>query len=362
MTTCFIALCFDDLPRIDACLDSIAACARPGDRVILVDDGSGDGSDRRLEVRAQAGFGPEVAVTPMLLAVHTMGGIGIPANTGLARALADPGCATVCFVLGGDSLDPAGFETCRDRFEGSDRDILICGHDGETAGEAEALRDLALRADPAPGRKLYRADFLRRHGLRFPEGAFFQEEAPFHWEVCLRAGRIGFQAAPLGLSGSEAPVTAALTSTFDHHATIRDMVATLAPERQEALADWLAASMARDLDRLPPDGYWPYAARAAACLTALPPGEWALFHQRHGLTPIGAMAEALRNGNIPGVVTAWMQAGQIRRQAVEMAALRDRVTALETELRRLPRHSPAAEITRFQALMALPHPPPPGKG
>ena len=118
MTLSFVVTSYNILPYIGRCLASLAACARPGDRVIAVDDGSTDGTAEALEtLLAESGFDPEVALHPVLLGSNTMGGVGIAANTGLHAALSDPGCAAVFFVDGDDWLEPAGFQACRRAFE-----------------------------------------------------------------------------------------------------------------------------------------------------------------------------------------------------------------------------------------------------
>lgn len=217
MRLSFIVTSYDILPYIDRCLNSLAAVVQPGDRVILIDDGSEDGTANRVAGRAAAGFGPGVSVLPVLFGTNTIGGVGIAANTGLIEALGEPGCEGVFFVDGDDWLEPSGFRAARSVFAASEADVLLGNYEeyDEQSGsrrqadagrwrrvpglgdDLEAARDLALSMIAVPWRKFYRADFLRRHRLRFPEGRFFFEDNPFHWAVCLAAGHIAFHDAVL---------------------------------------------------------------------------------------------------------------------------------------------------------------------
>lgn len=393
----FIVTTYDILPYLGRCLASLAACARPGDRVIVVDDGSADGTADRLEsLLEQAGFDPGVALQPILLGTNTIGGVGIAGNTGLSAALSDPGCATVFFVDGDDWLDPAGFRACRRAFEAAPSDILIANYaeydDAEDshrrpadaalwarvrhlpAGEVEAARRLALRLIAVPWRKFYRADFLRAHRLRFPEGDFFFEDNPFHWEVCLKAGSIAFHDRVLCQHRINRPgQTMASTGTelsafFTHYDTIRASLRAARPEAaaelEAAALTWLLNNMSWHVTRLRPGAFWPYAARAARALAAVPDPVWQAVAPSFAERAIGQVAGALRQGDVTGIVGIWMQAAQM----AEIAALRERVAALEAGQTALAEGLPRAlerterqvsalqEIQRFQALTALPDP------
>lgn len=382
MTLSFIVTTYNIVPYVERCFASLTACARPGDRVIVVDDGSTDGTAEELEtLLAQSGFAPGVALHPILLGTNTIGGVGIAGNTGLYEALSDPQCEAVFFVDGDDWLEPAGFVACRRAFEAAQTDILIGNYAeyDETedrhrrpadaalwgrvrrlpAHDREAVQRLALAMIAVPWRKFYRANFLRAHRLRFPEGDFFFEDNPFHWEVCLRAGSITFFDRVLCQHRINRPgQTMASTGTelsafFDHYDTIRAALPTQDVELEATALTWLLNNMTWHLGRLQPAAIWPYAARAARVLASVPEPVWQKVATKFA-GEIGPAAEALRQGDVAGVVGIWMQ-------AAEVAALQERIKDLEATLKALQRpleHSAEQvsalhEIQRFQALTAL---------
>lgn len=389
MILSFIVTTFDVLPYLDRCLASLAACARPGDRVIVVDDGSGDGTAERIEtLLAESGFAPGVVLQPILLGANTMGGVGIAGNTGLHAALSDPACEAVFFVDGDDWLVPKGFRLCRSAFEAAQNDILVANYaeyneaedsyrrPADTAlwaqvprlpaGDTEAARTLALKMIAVPWRKFYRADFLRAHKLRFPEGDFFFEDNPFHWEVCLKAETIGFFSHGLCLHRFNRPgqtmgsTGLELTAFFTHYDNIRAMVRAARPngdpELKAAALTWLLNNMSWHVNRLEEDAFGPYATRAVRTLADVPEPVWQAAIPKFADQPIGHIAEALRRGDVTGVVAIWMQSAQ----AEALSALQARIDALEAAQERLPlariseQLSALTEIQRFQALTALP--------
>jgi len=225
-----------------------------------------------------------------------------------------------------------------------------------------------------PWRKFYRADFLRAHRLRFPEGDFFFEDNPFHWEVCLAAGSIAFHDRMLCQHRINRPgQTMASTGTelsafFTHYDTIRASLRTTLPKEaaglEVAALTWLLNNMSWHVDRLRPGAFWPYAARAARELAAVPDPIWQAVARAFSDRAIGQVAAALRQGDVAGIVGIWMQAAQ----RTEIAALRKRVEALGAGQAALAEGLPGAlehterqlralqEIQRFQALTALPGP------
>lgn len=386
----FVVTSYNILPYIDRCLDSLAACVRPGDRVVLVDDGSSDGSAERIAERAAAGLGAGVTVTPVLFGTNTIGGVGIAGNTGMAEVLADPALAGLFFVDGDDWLEAPGFHACRAAFERSGADILI-GNYAEydeakdshrrpadaarwarvpalrRGGTGEAARDLALAMIAVPWRKFYRSDFLRRHGLRFPEGRFFFEDNPFHWAVCLKAESIAFHDALLCQHRINRPgqtmasTGAELAAFFDHYRTIRGLLPTGDETARAGTAlDWLLNNMAWHVERLAPSAYWAYAGRAAQVLAEVPEPVWQAAAERFASTQIGAVAGALRRGDVPGVVAVWAASrtqsllsgvqSHLRRLETALADQGQRTGELERQMRI------GQEIARYAALRDLPMP------
>jgi len=393
----FIVTTYDILPYLGQCLASLAACARTGDRVIVVDDGSTDGTADQLgALLDQAGFNPGITLQPILLGANTIGGVGIAGNTGLHAALSDPACEAVFFVDGDDWLEPAGFRACRRAFEAARSDILIANYaeynEAEDshrrpadaahwaqvrhlpAGDTEAARRLALKMIAVPWRKFYRADFLRDHHLRFPEGDFFFEDNPFHWEVCLKARSITFHDRVLCQHRINRPgqtmasTGTELTAFFAHYETILATIRTVRPGGEDGLEaaalTWLLNNISWHLPRLRTNAFWPYAAHAARVLAKVPAPVWEAVAPSFDERVVGQVAGALRQGNVTGIVGIWMQGAQM----AEIAALRERVEALEAgqtvlaeglhrALERTEQQvSALQEIQRFQALTALPDP------
>ena len=209
MSVSFIITSYNIDPYIEKCLSSVLDCARAGDQIILVDDGSKDRTTELIRsFMARPDLPDDVELVPVFLGTNTFGGVGIAANIGMDHAHRD----TVFFVDGDDWLNPAAFTICRDVFEARGVDFLLTNYleyDEELdqtrvpadqarwpliqGGLSKAeRRDLALSMIAVPWRKFYRRDFLRAHNLRFPEGDYFFEDNPFHWAVCRAASSFSF--------------------------------------------------------------------------------------------------------------------------------------------------------------------------
>jgi glycosyltransferase involved in cell wall biosynthesis len=195
-------------PYLRQCLDSIAAQTLPPDRyeVILVDDKSTDGSfDICREYGAKHRNFHVIA-----LPEHTPGGCGIPSNIGIRTALG----TYTGFVDGDDYVRPEMFEELLREALDHDADITLCDQwrldeasgsvlDGPDTDKFRLLDSPAflhlpdrekkiwyLNLDTPPWLKIYKASFLRKEKLVFPEGDFFFEDIVFHWQSILRASRI----------------------------------------------------------------------------------------------------------------------------------------------------------------------------
>ncbi len=328
MNISFIITSYNVAPYIGQCLDSLKACLRPGDEVILVDDGSSDQTDVMAEKRFAKGFGRDIASHLILLGTNTYGGVGIPANIGLSHATRD----AIFFVDGDDWLEAAGFKSARVVFDATAPDILIGNyleHDEATgkvrspsdihrwadlpdAGTSlDTVRLLALSMISVPWRKFYRRAFLDRAGLRFPEGDFFFEDNPFHWQVCRAAGSIRFHDTILCRHRTNRPgQTMAATGIeflafFDHYETIRSSIDTSETVLQRAALEWLVNNMSWQIGRMTPSVFWAYAARAVQVLEGQS-AHWSALRHRYAGSAIGGMVEALVRGEIAGTVAAWM--------------------------------------------------------
>ncbi len=292
MSTAFVVTTFDVAPYVGRCLASVAACARPGDQVIVVDDGSTDGTDavaRQALDRLAAG----VAGDLIALGANTPGGVGTAANIGMDAAARDH----LVFVDGDDWMAPGGYAAAMEvaRRTGADVTIADYREHHEATGESRRPADRALWSVAAPDvpdrlralrhiavpwRKVYRSAFLREAGPRFPEGDFFYEDNPFHWRVCLAAERFAFVPAviahhrigragqTMGASGIE------LTAFFGHYRTIQGALPPAEPALAVEALGWLLENMAWQLGRLSPEAILPYAAAAAECLAEVPGAVW----------------------------------------------------------------------------------------
>lgn len=344
MRLAFVVTAYNIETFIGPCLQRLAPCLQAGDQLIVVDDGSSDETGAAIETALEALEAPEVTITPIYLGTNTPGGVGIPGNVGIREALAGP-CEGLFFVDGDDLVCPEGLAAARRRFEAADCDLMIADYrvlqdpDGHllpppdaalwqemaTAADAEARRQLALRMVGVPWRKFYRMALLRGAELRFPEGAFFYEDGPFHWQACLAARdirfvqevvchhRIGRAGQTMAARGIE------LAAFFDHY----DRIIAGLPRgryRPDALR-WLLENMAWHVDQLAPEAYWAYGARAQQTLARVTPGDWRALQGDPVAERASAMALALAQGQLAAVVAGW-----------QGRAVMQRMTQLETRI------------------------------
>lgn len=328
MTISFIITTFNIRPYIQQCLESLRPCLRPGDQVILVDDGSTDGTDEVVRnFIEQRGFGREVRWTPVWLGTNTIGGVGIPGNIGLDHVE----CDTVFFVDGDDYLIPDAFLKARQDYEANPTDICFTDYleFDEKAGrtkppadarkwdalharmEPEAVRLAGLGLIAVPWRKFYRTEFLRRHQLRFPEGDFFFEDNPFHWRVCTLARTIGFTrriichhrvnrpGQTMASTGEE------LSAFFTHFDTILAELPEGRDDLRRQAARWMIGNMSWQIPRLKQSAFIPYATRAHEALQQINDAEWQVLSSDMASTRVLYYAARLRQGGIWDVVEAW---------------------------------------------------------
>jgi len=356
MKISFIVTTYNVAPYIAQCLDSLTPCMRPGDQLIVVDDGSTDDTPELITaaldaIPAEAGL----TCTPVYFGTNTHGGVGIAGNIGLDEARGE----AVFFVDGDDYLDPVGFTAARTRFEAGNADILIANYQtedsetGKTADPADtplwtpagaagrSPQHLALAMISVPWRKFYRREMLEQApALRYPEGDFFFEDNPFHWDVCLRAQHIEFcnqrvcfhrvkrQGQTMQSRGNE------LAAIFTHYDTIR---AKLSP-RDHTLAvmamRWLLGNISWQLGQLSFAAGGPYALRAAAAIQAFDEDLW----QQQLLPmiadhPVATYAHILRHEGAAAFLTLWRQ--DQNRQSLDrveraLSGLQQRLQRLES--------------------------------
>ena len=380
MNISFVVTTFNIERYVRQCLESLRHCLRAGDQVILVDDGSTDETEQVIrDFVEEGGFGEGVRWTPIWLGVNTIGGVGIGANIGMDHAE----CETLFFVDGDDYLIPEGFRKARRAYEAHPTDIRIVDYleyderadrtrlpadaarwDG--LSELESFEDKRLAAIgliAVPWRKFYRRAFLQRHRIRFPEGDFFFEDNPFHWQVCTKAESIAFSreivchhrinrpGQTMASNGAE------LTAFFTHYRTIASALPGDRPDLRLQAARWLVNQMSWHIPRLQPAAYRAYAVRAQETLQRVADTEWEALSADMAEKAVWHYADRLRRGGAWEVVEAW-QANEDRKVqrgiARDLRDLRQMLRSLEGQVKTsreiLQAQQAIDEFAAFQAL------------
>ena len=166
---------------LGSCLESIAEQTFADLEVVLVDDGSPDRSGEIAEEFARGREGWRV--------LHVdNGGLGRARNIGLDAAVAD----YVAFVDSDDVVPRDAYELMMHAIEGSGSDIVSGGvlrYDGartrpsglhrravpETRIATHVRHMPSLLYDTTAWNKIFRRRFLVEHGLRFPEGVYYED-------------------------------------------------------------------------------------------------------------------------------------------------------------------------------------------
>ena len=293
----FIITSYNIAPFIGNSLESVARVALPGDQVIIIDDGSDDGTDGLIRAHIETGiFADGVALKLLFLGVNTFGGVGISANIGLSEAKNE----TVFFVDGDDWINETGFKQARKHWNNKDLDILLTNYkvfNQElstyeapadqwlwkkllTSKEFASAPESALEFIAVPWRKFYRKDLIEEKKIRFPEGDFFFEDNPFHWDVCLNANSIGFidrvtcyhrvnrTGQTMASSGTE------LAAFFEHFETIMSKHASGKENVQLLAVRWLLNNMSWHLRRISDAAFYKYAKEANRVLQLVDDTVW----------------------------------------------------------------------------------------
>ena len=177
-------------PFIDLLLASLARQSMtPEDfEVVFVDDGSSDGTERRLDTLAHTA--PNVRV----IHIPNSGWPGRPRNVGIDAAEGD----FVLFVDHDDELGDEALERMYDYATINSSDVVVGkeGRRNKTWGTGPLFvrnrPKATLEDDPAlllllTPHKLFRRDFLREHDLRFLEGPRRLEDHAFVISAYFRA-------------------------------------------------------------------------------------------------------------------------------------------------------------------------------
>ena len=177
-------------PYLRQCLNSLAAQTYPHVEIILVDDGSSDGSDqvcreyaerdgRFQYVRLSANRGPSVA-----------------RNVGVRQAAG----AFISFVDADDYVEPGLLERLHCSLTRNGADISACGAAGirleigpaRSYSRVEAVCCLAKGSpfNHVPWGKLYRTDLAR--SCPFDENVFYSEDLLFLYQALKRSGKVSY--------------------------------------------------------------------------------------------------------------------------------------------------------------------------
>ncbi|WP_369169771.1 glycosyltransferase family 2 protein [Streptomyces sp. R28] len=205
-----VVIGYDDAAHVTTAVRSALAQGPVVREVVAVDDCSTDGSAELLARLA--------ATEPRLKVVRrrvNSGGCGSPRNTGLDRVTSP----YVMFLDSDDVLPPGAVDALLAAATGADAEVAggLCvrrelpGRRGLPGGrELPGRRDVPWQAplyaahavferpaqrprlvhDTLCVNKLYRTDFLREHGIRFPEGRFLYEDFVFTARVLAAGPRL----------------------------------------------------------------------------------------------------------------------------------------------------------------------------
>lgn len=179
--------------EIEACLASLTGQSLPQSEyeVILVDDGSTDGTGQRLDAVA--------ATVPNVRVIHLdpSGAPGRPRNVGLDAARG----RYVYFVDADDEIAPTTIERLSAEADRQAADVVFGKHASASVPRGQAMfhrnrSRMTLKSTPAlldsslAPNKLFRVDFLRDAGIRFPEGWRLMEDQYVVLQAYFRARRI----------------------------------------------------------------------------------------------------------------------------------------------------------------------------
>ena len=186
---------------LEECLESVERQTYRDLEILFVDDGSTDGT---LEIaRSHAESDPRIRVMTQRNQYA-----GVARNNGMAKAKGD----YLLFLDSDDVFEPSMVELLVARAEETDADVVVCRStafdegDGSTYPLSHALRgvdmDATLSGDQLAGRlfqdfvgwpwdKLFRASFVRKHGLRF-QALRTTNDAFFVFMALALADRISF--------------------------------------------------------------------------------------------------------------------------------------------------------------------------
>lgn len=180
---------YEAMPYLVECLASVEAQSLAPERieVIAVDDGSSDGTGECLEE-----FAARAAMPVTVIRQDNSGGPSGPRNVGLGKA-----CGRYVFFLDADDrLGPEALERMVAMADRNGTDVVLGRVEGINRVPPRTMWGQTLeRTDvfssnikfTLSAQKLFRREFLERHGMRFDESLWTGEDALFTMEAYLRA-------------------------------------------------------------------------------------------------------------------------------------------------------------------------------
>ncbi|MGY1580479.1 glycosyltransferase family 2 protein [Streptomyces sp. MN13] len=180
---------YEAMPYLVECLASVEAqTIGPGRlEVIAVDDGSTDGTGECLEE-----FAARAPMAVTVIRQENSGGPSGPRNVGLGKAAG----RYVFFLDADDRLGPEALERMVAMADRNGTDVVLGRVEGVNRTAPKSMWGRTLdRTDvfssnikfTLSAQKLFRREFLERHGIRFDESLWTGEDALFTMEAYLRA-------------------------------------------------------------------------------------------------------------------------------------------------------------------------------
>ena len=161
---------------LERCLESVVNQTFKDLEILIINDGSPDGSEAICLSFAEAD-------ERIKYFKRKNGGLAQVRNLALEKAKGE----YLCFVDSDDFIDLNAVAFMYEKAEKEKSDILLCGYFSENGkavkrvvytGDKEKLDFSLLKAndliDPA-WNKLYRLDFLRKSGVKFPDGQYYED-------------------------------------------------------------------------------------------------------------------------------------------------------------------------------------------
>ncbi len=202
-------------------MDSMIAQTTDDFEIIIVDDGSNDGSEKICDEQAERRPGTRVIHKPN-------GGLSSGRNTGIDNARGE----YIIFPDPDDWVEPDYLEKLLDLEKETGADLAVCGHYDHINGgirtwnagaspevlEKEAALEKLMLPSSYCGyawNKLYHMDVIRENGLRFDEEAGMLQDLLFAVEYFMHCDRVTYDPVPLyhynhdsgGVTASYSPLT-----------------------------------------------------------------------------------------------------------------------------------------------------------